>query len=204
MNILIAGCGRVGSSLAAILSREGHDVSVVDSDSHNFSLLPEDYDGYITAGFPTDLDVLRKAGIENCDAVAAVSSDDNINIMVAQLAKKIFGIGTVISRINDPAREQIFSQFGLDTFCPTNIAVDSVRSALLRGNQAQLHFGTGTITFRTTPVPDRLIGAQTDNIVEPDGEEIFAVRRGGSTILAGQQNVTLTEGDQLIIAKVSD
>jgi len=204
MNILIAGCGRVGSSLAAILSREGHDVSVIDSDSHNFSLLPEDYDGFITAGYSTDTDVLRRAGIENCDAVAAVSPDDNVNIMVSQLAKKIFRVRTVIARINDPAREQVYSQFGIDTFCPTNIAVDSVRSVLLRSQQAQLHFGTGTITFRTTPVPERLIGAQTDKIVEPEGEEIFAVRRDGRTLLAGQQNVTLAEGDQLIIAKVTD
>lgn len=204
MNILIAGCGRVGSSLAAILSREGHDVSVIDSDSHNFSLLPEDYDGFITAGYPTDTDILRRAGIENCDAVAAVSPDDNVNIMVSQLAKKIFRVRTVIARINDPAREQVYSQFGIDTFCPTNIAVDSVRSALLRNQQAQLHFGTGTITFRTTPVPERLIGAQTDKVVEPEGEEIFAVRRDGRILLAGQQNVTLAEGDQLIIAKVTD
>lgn len=204
MNILIAGCGRVGSSLAAILSREGHDVSVIDSNSHNFSLLPEDYDGFITAGYSTDTDVLRRAGIENCDAVAAVSPDDNVNIMVSQLAKKIFRVRTVIARINDPAREQVYSQFGIDTFCPTNIAVDSVRSVLLRSQHAQLHFGTGTITFRTTPVPERLIGAQTDKIVEPEGEEIFAVRRDGRTLLAGQQNVTLAEGDQLIIAKVTD
>lgn len=204
MNILIIGCGRVGSSLAAILSREGHDISIVDRDGHNFSLLPEDFNGFVTTGYPTDSDILRRAGIENCDAVAAVSSDDNVNIMVSQLAKEIFGIKTVVARINDPAREQIFSQFGLDTICPTNIAVDSVRSALVRSQSAQLHFGTGSVTFRTVPVPDRLLGAHTDNIVEPDGEEVFAVRRGGRTILTGQQNVVLSEGDQLIIAKISD
>ena len=204
MNILIIGCGRVGSSLAAILSREGHDISIVDRDGHNFSLLPEDFNGFVTTGYPTDSDILRRAGIENCDAVAAVSSDDNVNIMVSQLAKEIFGIKTVVARINDPAREQIFSQFGLDTICPTNIAVDSVRSALVRNQSAQLHFGTGSITFRTVTVPDRLLGAHTDNIVEPDGEEVFAVRRGDRTILTGQQNVVLSEGDQLIIAKISD
>ena len=204
MNILIVGCGRMGSSLAAILSREGHDISIVDDNEHNFSLLPEDFDGFFTAGFPTDSDILRRAGIENCDAVAAVSPDDNVNIMVSQLAKKIFGIKTVVARINDPAREQIFSQFGLDTICPTNIAVDSVRSALLRNPSAQLHFGTGSVAFRTVPVPDRLLGAHTDNIVEPDGEEVFAVRRDGRTLLTGQQDVILSEGDQLIIAKISD
>ena len=204
MNILIVGCGRVGSSLAAVLSSEGHDISIVDTSDHSFSLLPEDFDGFVTVGFPTDSDVLRRAGIENCDAVAAVSPDDNVNIMVSQLAKKIFGVKTVIARINDPAREQIFSQFGLDTICPTNIAVDSVRSALLRSQSAQLHFGTGSITFRTVPVPDRLLGAHTNDIVEPDGEEVFAVRRSGRTILTGQQDVVLSEGDQLIIVKISD
>ena len=72
MNILIVGCGKVGSTLAGVLSREGHDVSIIDRYESSFDLLPEDYSGYITVGVPIDQDVLRKAGIENCDAVAAM------------------------------------------------------------------------------------------------------------------------------------
>ncbi|MDD6033473.1 MAG: TrkA family potassium uptake protein [Oscillospiraceae bacterium] len=204
MNILIVGCGRMGASLAGMLCREGHDVSVVDRHESSFSLLPEDYNGYTTVGVPIDQDVLRRAGIESCDAVAAVSPDDNVNIMVSQLAKRLFKVKTVIARIYDPARESVYSHFGLDTICPTNIAVDSVRSALLSQQSQQLHFGCSTLSFRTIPVPERLIGVSTDDIEEPADQQLFAVLRGGQTLLAGKEALTLQSGDQLIIARVSD
>lgn len=205
MNILIIGCGKVGSSLAGLLSREGHDVSIVDRHESAFSLLPEDYTGYITVGVPIDQDVLRKAGIENCDAVAAVSQDDNVNIMVCQLAQKIFKVKTVIARIYDPARESVFSHFGLDTICPTNITVDSVRSALLAQESQYINFGCNAISFRNIPVPDHLIGVNTDDIEEPEGEEVFAVLHANNGLsLCGRTSVMLTKDDRLIIARITD
>lgn len=204
MNILIVGCGRMGSALAGLLCREGHDVSIIDRHESSFSLLPADYNGYTTVGVPIDQDVLRQAGIESCDAVAAVSPDDNTNIMVGQLAKQIFKVRTVIARIYDPARESVYSHFGLDTICPTNIAVDSVRSALLSQQSQRLNFGTSTITFRTIPVPERLIGVSTGDIEEPENEGIFAVRRKGDILLTRKQDVILTAEDQLITTRISD
>ena len=92
MNILVVGCGKVGSNLAGILSNQGHDVSVVDRNEEDFDLLPKDFDGFTTIGFPVDLDVLKKAGIESCDAVCAVTPNDNINIMTCEVAKEIFKV----------------------------------------------------------------------------------------------------------------
>lgn len=88
MNILIVGCGRVGRRLVHVLERLGHDVSVLDEDAANLALLNElepPFSGMAVAGVPIDGDVLRSAGIEACDAVAAVTKDDNINLMVAQI-----------------------------------------------------------------------------------------------------------------------
>ena len=121
MNILIAGCSRTGAKLAAELSREGHDVSVVDPLATAQSLLPDDYTGYFTTGILIDEDVLRNAGIENCDAVAAVSDNDNINIMVSQIAKTIFHIGTVVASLQDSARAGEFGWL-VSTVCPTSVA----------------------------------------------------------------------------------
>ena len=90
MNILIIGCGRVGSELAELLDKRGHDVSVIDRRPENFDRLPGDFSGFTTTGVPIDQNVLRKAGIESCDAVCAVAQDDDLNIMAAQMAKEIF------------------------------------------------------------------------------------------------------------------
>ena len=103
MNILIIGCGRVGSELAELLDKRGHDVSVIDRRPENFDRLPGDF-----SGVPIDQNVLRKAGIESCDAVCAVAQDDDLNIMAAQMAKEIFGVQRVFARISDVDKMDVF------------------------------------------------------------------------------------------------
>ena len=123
MNILIVGCGRVGRRLVHVLERLGHDVSVLDEDAANLALLNElepPFSGMAVAGVPIDGDVLRSAGIEACDAVAAVTKDDNINLMVAQIARELFGVKHVIARVAEPSRKEVYTErFGLRIVCGT-------------------------------------------------------------------------------------
>ena len=115
MNILIAGCGKVGSRLADFLCEKGHDVSIVDNDRSRFELLSDEFSGFTIQGVPIDQDVLRQAGIEGCDAVAALTEDDNTNIMVCQIAREIFNVPRIVARIFDPLREDIFSRFDIQS-----------------------------------------------------------------------------------------
>lgn len=199
MNLLIIGCGQTGAELAGILSREGHDVSVVAESPDAFSLLPEDFSGYRTAGSLIDQDVLRKAGAENCSALAAVSDDDNVNIMVCQIAREEFGITELIACVNDPRREDVYSRLGLRTICPTRITVDSLKGILLPEDHQQLHFGSSTVGFRDFPIPRRLVGVSTDAL-DPGGDRVlFAVRRGdGSFHLLAKGPLILATDDHLI------
>ena len=130
MNIIIVGCGKVGSRLAYQLSDDGHDVVIVDNDRDAFKALPHEFNGITVVGVPIDQDVLKQAGIESADIFAALSPDDNLNIMACQVAKEIFKVPKVIARIYNPEREYIFHQFGLDTICPTNITVNLLRSKI--------------------------------------------------------------------------
>ena len=90
MNILVIGCDQVGASLIRDLERIGHDISLIERDPEQLKRLDafDDYtfSGNALVGDPTDPDVLRQGGIENCDAVAAVSEDDSLNLMAAQIA----------------------------------------------------------------------------------------------------------------------
>ena len=116
MYIVIAGCGRLGSHLAASMSGKGHDIAIIDSDSGNFAKLEPDFDGITITGVPIDEDVLRKAGIERADVLAAVTNDDNLNIMVAQIASRVFKVRSVFVRIGDPKKEEFYkNNFGLNT-----------------------------------------------------------------------------------------
>ncbi len=130
MKVVIMGCGRVGSRLGAQLDREGHTVSVIDTNPSQFKRLGEKFGGNTVIGTGIDEDVLRSAGIEGADAFIAVTEGDNRNIMASQVAKEVFGVPEVITRIYDPVRNEIYRGLGLDTVCPTVIITDTIRGEL--------------------------------------------------------------------------
>lgn len=206
MNILVIGCGKIGSRLANLLSDEGHDVSIVDSIEENFDLLDDNFSGFTTIGVPIDQDVLKKAGIENCDAIAAVSSDDNVNIMVCQVAKEFFNIKNVVARIYDPKREDIFSHFDIHTVCPTNLTVSSIRNTLIDNEKVQkINIDCHSIDFNTIEIPKNLIGLETKDLKLKENQTLFAVLHSNySLTLIYQNSIKLKLGDKLIISNLVD
>jgi trk system potassium uptake protein TrkA len=143
MHIIIVGCGRVGSQLAQILSSEGHNVVIIDKNPASFKRLGADFNGITITGVGFDPDILKRAGIERAEALAAVTNGDNSNIMVSEIAKKIYNVPRVITRIYDPLRADIYKKFGLNTIGTTTIVAQIFRSALLK-ESAKLEFSIGT------------------------------------------------------------
>ncbi|MEA3494190.1 MAG: TrkA family potassium uptake protein [Candidatus Margulisiibacteriota bacterium] len=142
MHIIIVGCGRVGSELAQILSQEGHNVVIIDKNSKSFKRLGPDFNGISITGIGFDPDILKRAGVERADALAAVTNGDNSNIMVSQIAKKIYNVPRVITRIYDPLRADIYKKFGLNTISTTTIVAQIFRSALLK-ESSKLEYSIG-------------------------------------------------------------
>jgi trk system potassium uptake protein len=115
VHVVIVGCGRVGSRLAHTLTEANHNVVVVDRRPEAFARLGESYAGRTVLGVGFDRDVLREAGIEQAAAVAAVTSGDNSNILIARVARETFGIERVVARIYDPRRAAIYQRLGIPT-----------------------------------------------------------------------------------------
>src|SRR6185437_7104075 len=136
MRVIIMGCGRVGARLAGMLDSEGHTVGVIDLRLDAFERLPAKFSGNTVLGEGIDYDVLRHAGIEQADAFLALSNNDNSNIMASQIAKSVFHVGRVITRIYDPSRNQSFRALGLETLCPTKLGVDRNQALLAIGVEA--------------------------------------------------------------------
>jgi trk system potassium uptake protein TrkA len=130
VNALIIGCGRVGSTIALQLQKEGWDVTVVDESEDALSRLGENWPGRFVVGHGMDTDLLREAGIEEADAVVAATDGDNTNIVIGQVAQKRFGIQCVVARILDPARAKFYAERGLRTVCPTKTAIDALTDAV--------------------------------------------------------------------------
>ena len=126
MNILVIGCDQVGAALVRDLERIGHDISLIEKDPEQLKRLDsfDDYSfgGTALVGDPTDPDILKQGGVENCDAVAAVCEDDSVNLMAAQIAKNIF------------RREKVLyhKTYELDTICPTILTEQAVFRALAK------------------------------------------------------------------------
>ncbi|MEG2659859.1 MAG: TrkA family potassium uptake protein [Oscillospiraceae bacterium] len=213
MNILIVGCGRVGCNLVMLLEQAGHAVSVIDEDARNIEKLNEMADftlgGMSIIGVPIDVDVLRSAGIESCDAVAAVTPDDNINIMVGQVAENIFHVPRVITRVTDPSRKDVFAQrFGMRTICSTNLTVHSMLCGLLEDESPEGHtvtLGSSTATFFSVPVKETEFNKPISCIAQREGVLIYGVMRANNTVeLATRQDLLLHAGDRIIFSEIAD
>ena len=137
MNIVILGCGRVGSTLATMLDRAGHTVSVIDFSSDAFRRLEPDFSGTTIVGNGVDEEILIRAGIKEADAFAAVTNGDNRNIMSSQIAKEIFNVKKVVCRIYDPIRESTYHELGLETISPTIVGAQLIFEALFSDKQEQ-------------------------------------------------------------------
>lgn len=131
MKVVILGCGRVGSTIATTMSREGHDVTIIDQSPDSFRRLSTDYSGKTVVGNGLDPDVLLKADIEHADAFVAVTNGDNRNIMSVQIAKVKFKVPKVVARIYDPIRSSAYSDMGIETLCTTCVGSGLLHDMIL-------------------------------------------------------------------------
>jgi trk system potassium uptake protein TrkA len=135
--IVIVGCGRLGSHLANHLSREGHAVVVIDQTERRLNELSADFSGFKINGDATHMAVLEEAKLKDADVLIATSHEDNVNLMVAQIAMKIYNVPQVLARVFDPRREEVYAHLGIDTICPTSLAAEIFLRDLAHGEKGR-------------------------------------------------------------------
>lgn len=133
-NVIVVGCGRVGSKLASMLSDNGDNVCVIDKRVESFAQLGRGFNGSMVQGLGFDEETLVKSGIEECDVVAAVTNLDNTNLMVAEVASHLFDVPHVIARLDNPDHERAYMQLGLDYVCGTSLVAEDVFSKIVSGH----------------------------------------------------------------------
>lgn len=205
MNVLIVGCTRIGAALAESLCEKGHDVSVIDRREGAFDKLSESFTGLTFKGVPIDNDDLQTAGIEACDIVCVVTDDDNVNIMVAQIASDIYKIPKVLTLIKDIEKEDVFQECGLTSICPTRLTLDAVLSSIddYEG-QSYIQFGNRKVKFYSMPIPKELVDTRSIDIDYEENEILYAIIRNKNFTMVNNSNILLKEGDTLIFSKLVD
>lgn len=134
---IIVGCGSLGANIANELSNEGNNVLIIDESNDSFRRLAPNFGGLSVVSDGTDLDVLRDAKMETASTVIAVTNDDNTNIMIAQIARELFGVGHVIARLYDPSCETVYKKLGISTICPSALSAKEIDKLLNRASTAE-------------------------------------------------------------------
>lgn len=203
MNLIIAGCGRVGSELAHAVAVKGHTVVVIDRDPQAFQRLEHEFQGRTLQGDIRDQNVLSRAGIENADGFAAVTSYDEINLIAAHTACDLYDVPNVVARVFDPVHNKAFSLAGLQTVIASSWTAHRIEQLLTHPGVTELEsLGNGEVLLVEVQVLNHMAGKQMSDISAEGGCQPVALVRGGHAELSKPED-TLKDGDLLVVAITS-
>jgi trk system potassium uptake protein TrkA len=184
MKVIIMGCGRVGSQVGRLLQGEGHQVTVIDPESRNLERLGANFQGTKIKGIGFDRDVLIRAGIETADAFVASSQSDNANIISARIARNIFGVPRVITRLYDPRRAEIYRRLGLVTISMTDWGAQRINELLAHNSlEPNYYFGKGEVSLVAIETPPHLVGRLVKDVTVPGEISVVAITRQGEALM---------------------
>jgi trk system potassium uptake protein TrkA len=197
MNVIVVGCGRVGAELAFLLSRRGHDVTVIDHVGSSFSHLAPAYRGRTIEAEPLAEGVLEKAGIRQAQAVATVTNSDAVNAVAARVARTVYGVPNVVARNYDPRWRVLHEAMGLQSVSSTAWGAQRIEELLERPRlRAVFSAGNGEVEVYEVAVPEAWGGRTLAELVAGLGCSPVALTHGGRASLPEPGQV-LAAGDVL-------
>ena len=200
-NVIVVGCGRVGSRLANMLTDNGANVCVIDRNAASFNNLGRNFNGSTVQGIGYDEDTLIKAGVEDCDVVAAVTESDNANLMVTEVASRLYDVPHVIARLYNHDHERAYMQLGIDFVCGTTLVAEEVFAKTIAGHGSHVDtFGDFEVLRFSIDLSWRERGAIRVYEIERDHDiRICAFeRKDGSASSIPTGDSTLYHGDTVL------
>lgn len=203
MYVVIVGGGRTGAQLARLLIQHNHDVHVIeDRDEILTRLHREIPTELIHEGNPTYPGVLESAGIRQADVLAAVTSDDDRNLLSCYLAKTLFNVDRTIARVNNPGHDWLFgSKFCVDvTISPASIIANLISEQMSMGDMmtlAKLYKGNYSLVEEKIPLDARSIGKAIKDLGLSDQCVIAGIIRNGDLVMP-HGNTVLQADDEVL------
>jgi len=201
MYILIVGAGKVGYFLSKRLVASKHTVSLVERDRGICEAIAKEIEALVINGDGCDPRTLEEAGIERADVVAAVTGDDEDNLIICQLAKERFNLRRTVARVNNPDNEFTFSELGID------VPVDSTKIiAKIIEEEASFSDFVNLMSFKRgklaivrvdLPKDSPVINKEIKDIELPADSVLVSVVRGEEVIVP-KGNTILKPGDDVI------
>ena len=207
MKIVIAGAGSVGRYMAEQLSATGNQVTLIDSDANAVSRV--NVSGVTTAvGDACELDTLAKAGLADADVVAAVTGDDEDNLVISLLAKQEFAVPRVVARVNNPNNEWMFNEmWGVDVSVSTpHLLTAMVEEAVSVGSLVRImkfEHGKAQLAEVTLAEGSPAVNCRITDLGLPRETTIVAIMRDGH-VVAPQADTPLHQGDEVVVLMTGD
>lgn len=198
VHVVVMGCGRVGSDIAARLDGDGHSVAIIDRNPRMFSRLPLEFGGKKVEGVGFDREVLEEAGIKTAGAFASVASGDNSNIVAARIAKEHYNVPQVVARIADPRRAELYERLGITTVSAARWQARRIALRLLAQPDEQWSDSGGDVVLLEVNIPPSWAGRPLSEMEVPGSIRLAAVRRSGRGWVA-DPNSLAQEGDVAVV-----
>jgi len=200
MRLIIVGCGRLGAELAYRLFQHGHDVTVIDQVDAAFDNLHPLFRGRTVEGEVLNQDVLRRAGIERADGLAAVTNSDTLNAVVAHVARITYHVAHVVARNFNPRWKALHEAFGLQAVSSTIWGAQRIEEMLY---EAEVHpvwsSGNGVVDLYEFVVPERYQGRLLHEVLPKAPYVVIAFTRGEQP-MSPPHEIPLEAGDVIYLS----
>lgn len=204
MKAIIVGCGRIGSQLAYSMYKRGHEISVVDEEEASFENLPTDFQGRLHEGDAMNQDVLERAGVKNCDALAAVTDSDALNIIIAHIALSEYKVERVIARNYDPKLRKVYEVFGIQVVSSTSWGSQRIEELMTDTDMRTVFSaGNGEVEIYELPIKNSLNNLKISDLITCTTCNPLAITRAGKASLPDMDTV-VQSGDILTVAATMD
>lgn len=201
MKVIIVGCGKLGSGLAHNLIKKGHSVTVIDNSPEAFELLGKDFKGKTIVGIGFDRGILEKAQIQLADAIIACSKSDETNALIGRIARNIYKVPRVISRLYDPRRAEVYRSLGIQTISTTTWGIDRATEMLSYSQfDSVLAIGDNNIELIRIETPTLLEGRTVNELTVIGEIQVTAISRKNKTFIP--TSGTVLEKDDIIFITV--
>ncbi len=204
MYVIVVGGGKVGYYLTKQLLTEGHEVLLLEKDRRRQSMLAEQIGDVVVQGDGCEVRIMAEAGFGRADVIAAVTGDDEDNLVICQMAKKKFQTPRTVARVNDPANLTLFQKLGIDTtVSSTQIIFNLIEQQIEPGEIIPLGaLKNGNIEVVAVSVSERspVLGQTVKDLRLPGNALIISVVRRDNAMIP--QSDTVFEIDDSVIAMV--
>lgn len=205
MNMIVVGCGRIGTDLALRLFRQGHQVTVVDNVLQSFERLNPEFRGRTVEGEALSKEVLERAGIDKADGLAAVTNSDTLNAVVAHIARTIYKITNVVVRNYDPNMRGVLEAFGFQIVSSSAWGAQRTEELLASTSlRAVFSPGNGEVEIYELIIPENWTGRPLSELLGgSDSSLAVALTRAGCSSLPRQDTI-LETGDVIAVSATAE